>query len=102
MNDVNENPLDKYLTEAIEKRNYDLTVSIENTVECQGVNKLINEYLEDIKKHLPQNKKDLLPKLEDCFTTILIIYQRQCYYTGFCDAVRFGELSKKPSEFIHT
>lgn len=94
--------LNEYFSEAVEKRNCELVRMIEGTEECREINKAINECFEELKKYLPQEKKDLTAEIEDYFTNLLIMYQRYCYGYGFYDAFRMQDMLKHPHGFINT
>lgn len=81
----------KILTKHIE----DLAKYFENTTECQGANKRYNFYIEELIKLLPDNKKDLLIKLDDYYTEMLILHDEYYYKDGYIDGLKSKKVFKK-------
>lgn len=75
-------------TRAITKRIEGLTKGFENTTECQGANKRHNFYIEELVKLLPGDKKELLIKLDDYYTEMLILHDEYYYKYGYIDGLK--------------
>ncbi|MDP4180124.1 MAG: hypothetical protein Q8942_03425 [Bacillota bacterium] len=83
----------------------DLVVELENTNNLKQANKNFDIYFREIRKILPKEKTNLLIKLDDSYTAILLMYQEYFYKQGFKEGYNEGCIndskSKKNSFKVH-
>jgi len=73
-------------TELLVRRMDSLIEKLENTDGYKKIYKKYNQYLEEIKTCIPGDKKELLMKLDDCYTDILILHEEYFYKQGYIDS----------------
>lgn len=63
----------------------ELILDIENTDVCRREYNALRVYMEEINAYLPEGRKNLVVKLDDCFTNILVLFEEFFYKNGYYD-----------------
>ncbi len=66
----------------------DLVETLEKEDNLVNQNREFDYYFNQIRRLLPDYNKDLLVKLDDSYTSILILYQEFFYIRGYKDALK--------------
>jgi hypothetical protein len=77
-------------TKILMKRFEDIEISFENTEQYKKDYKKIKKFHEEFNQCLPENKYDLIMKLDDFYIELLIDTEKFFYKMGYIDGKKFN------------
>lgn len=68
-----------------QNRIYELEERLPKTLKCRKVDAELDAVIDEIRRNLPEDKRYLANRIDDCFTKKLILHEEYFYRRGYAD-----------------